>query len=391
MTTLNVPGHGTDHDDARTPDLEMIGRTEVNDLEAVLSVVGYEEADGRHLVDDHCPAEFTWDYEKGARSQLDRLYEKAKRAQWNGQTDLPWDTEVDQERVVAANAAAAGPAAQWGSGDLAGTVLASWGQKEWLHFGMENQNWTLSQFMHGEQGALLCTAKIVETVPWIDAKYYAATQVVDEARHVEVFSKYLDEKLSGHYPLNAHLGLLLDDIISDSRWDITYLGMQIMVEGLALASFGFIHATTTEPLLKQLLRYVMADEARHVAFGVLSLQEYYAGLSAAELRDRQEFAFEAAVRMRDRLLFQEVWERLEVPKADVLTAVAQAPDRMEFQRALFSKIVPNVKKLGLLDGGDGWLRQRFTEMGVIEYENWTDTVAEVDATADGSPAERAVS
>jgi hypothetical protein len=227
-------------------------------------------------------------------------------------------------------------------------------------------------------------------VPWIDAKYYAATQVVDEARHVEVFSKYLDEKLSGHYPLNAHLGLLLDDIISDSRWDITYLGMQIMVEGLALASFGFIHATTTEPLLKQLLRYVMADEARHVAFGVLSLQEYYAGLSAAELRERQEFAFEAAVRMRDRLLFQEVWERLEVPKADVLTAVAQAPDRMEFQRLLFSKIVPNVKKLGLLDGGDGWLRQRFTEMGVIEYENWTDTVAEVDATADGSPAERAV-
>ena len=133
----------------------------------------------------------------------------------------------------------------------------------------------LSQFMHGEQGALLCTAKIVETVPWIDAKYYAATQVVDEARHVEVFSRYLDEKLSGHYPMNAHLGLLLDDIIADSRWDMTYLGMQIMVEGLALAAFGFIHQMTTEPLLKKLLRYVMADEARHVAFGVLSLQEYY--------------------------------------------------------------------------------------------------------------------
>ncbi len=152
---------------------------------------------------------------------------------------------------------------------------SSWGDKEWIQFGVESQNWTLSQFMHGEQGALVCTAKIVESVPWIDAKYYAATQVMDEARHVEVFAKYLDDKLSGHYPINAHLRMLLDDIIADKRWDMTYLGMQIMVEGLALAAFGFMHQMTTEPLLKQLLRYVMSDEARHVAFGVLSLQEYY--------------------------------------------------------------------------------------------------------------------
>ena len=170
--------------------------------------------------------------------------------------------------------------------------------------------------MHGEQGALLCTARIVETVPWIDAKYYAATQVMDEARHVEVFAKYLDEKLSGHYPINAHLALLLDDILADSRWDMTYLGMQIMVEGLALAAFGFMHQMTTEPLLKQLLRYVMSDEARHVAFGVLSLQEYYKELTDAEMKDRQEFAFEAAVRMRDRFLQQEVWERMGVPVKD---------------------------------------------------------------------------
>ena len=166
--------------------------------------------------------------------------------------------------------------------------------------------------MHGEQGALVCTAKIVETVPWIDAKYYAATQVMDEARHVEVFAKYLDTKMNGHYPLNAHLGMLLDDIIQDSRWDMTYLGMQIMVEGLALAAFGFMHMLTEEPLLKQLLRYVMSDEARHVAFGVLSLKEYYGELSDAEMLERQQFAFEAAVRMRDRFLQQEVWERMGV-------------------------------------------------------------------------------
>ena len=181
--------------------------------------------------------------------------------------------------------------------------------------------------------------------PWIDAKYYAATQVVDEARHVEVFSRYLDEKMSGHYPMNAHLGLLLDDIIADSRWDMTYLGMQIMVEGLALAAFGFMHQITEEPLLKQLLRYVMADEARHVAFGVLSLQELYGQLSTAELRERQEFAFEAAVRMRDRLRSQEVWERMEVPWNDVLTISSrQDPSQDDFQILLFSKIVPNLQE-----------------------------------------------
>ncbi|MDA8357149.1 MAG: ferritin-like domain-containing protein [Actinomycetota bacterium] len=369
---------------------ELIGRDEINDFAAILAVVGRQESDGRHLVTDNCPAEFTWDYEKGARSKLDKLYEKAKKAQWNGQTDLPWDTEVDQEKVVMANAEANQDNLAWATADFSGTVLAKWDEKDWLRFGIENQNWLLSQFMHGEQGALLCTAKIVETVPWIDAKYYAATQVMDEARHVEVFSKYLDEKLSGHYPLNGHLGLLLDDILADSRWDMTYLGMQIMVEGLALAAFGFIHAMTTEPLLKQLLRYVMADEARHVAFGVLSLQELYQELSASELRVRQEFAFEAAIRMKDRMLMQEVWERLGVPKDDVLKVVSQAPERDEFQILLFSKIVPNLKKLGLLDAADGWLRAKFTEMGAIAFEHLSDSTEEADAFADGSPVDRQV-
>ncbi len=220
---------------------------------------------------------------------------------------------------------------------------------------------------------MLCTARIVETVPWIDAKYYAATQVMDEARHVEVFARYLDEKLTGHYPINAHLRLLLDDILADSRWDMTYLGMQIMVEGLALAAFGFMHQMTTEPLLKQLLRYVMSDEARHVAFGVLSLKEYYAELTDAEMQDRVEFTFEAAVRMRDRFLQQEVWDRMGVPVKDALSLVMADEGRVMFQNILFSKIVPNCKKLGLLDRNGGWLRKNFTELGVIQFEDWVDT------------------
>ena len=242
--------------------------------------------------------------------------------------------------------------------------------------------------MHGEQGALICTAKIVETVPWYDAKLYASTQVVDEARHVEVFARYLDEKLGGEYQINIHLRMLLDDIINDSRWDMTYLGMQIMVEGLALAAFGFQHQMTTEPLLKQLLRYVMSDEARHVAFGVLSLKECYDQMTDAEMKERQEFAFEAAIRMRDRFMQQEVWERMGVNVKDILPLVLADPTRVIFQSMLFSKIVPNCKKLGLLERNDQWLRRRFEEMGVIQFEDWADTGEEYAAFEIGAEAAR---
>ncbi len=369
---------------------ELIGRADVEDLEEVLRTVGSYDPEGYHRVANPCPTELTWDYRKGARPQLDRLYEKAKKAQWNAQSDLDWSIEVDQEKVAVANAEAHPDQLRWDDTVVAGTVLEAWDEARYLELRVENQNWLLSQFLHGEQGALVCTAKIVETVPWIDAKYYAATQVMDEARHVEVFSRYLDEKLSGHYPMNAHLGLLIDDIVADPRWDMTYLGMQIMVEGLALAAFGFIHGITTEPLLKKLLRYVMADEARHVAFGVLSLQEIYGELSSAELRERQEFAFEAAVRMKDRMVMQEVWERMEVPPSDVARIMRSDTEHDDFQILLFSRIVPNLRKLGLLDAAGGWLREKFTELGAIGFEHLRDASEEEDAFADGSPADRQV-
>ena len=349
---------------------EILGRADANDLDAILAIENPHVDEAIHVVKDNAEAIFTWDYEKGARPALNKLYEKAKNSMWNGETDLDWSIDVDQEKLAAMGLTQGAE----GALDVSGTCFETWGDAEWIKLDIEMQNFALSQFMHGEQGALICTAKIVETVPWIDAKYYASTQVMDEARHVEVFAKYLDTKLSGHYHMNAHLGMLLDDIINDSRWDMTYLGMQIMVEGLALAAFGFMYQLTPEPLLKQLLRYVMSDEARHVAFGVLSLKEYYAELSDHEMMERQEFAFEAAVRMRDRMLLQtEVWDRLGVPAKEAIELTRLTPESMLFNQLLFSKIVPNCKKLGLLDPNDGWLRKRFQEIGVIQFEDWVDT------------------
>ena len=350
--------------------------TDANDVDRIMEIArANTNADELiHAVEDNADAIFTWGYDKGERAKLDKLYEKAKTSQWNASTDLDWSIEVDPYTALDLNL----ERGLMGNFEMDPTSpVAKWGDKEWEEFGLQSIKWRLSQFMHGEQGALLCTAKIVETVPWIDAKYYAATQVVDEARHVEVFARYLDEKLDGGYPVNPHLGLLLDDIINDSRWDMTYLGMQIMVEGLALAAFGFMHDVTTEPLLKKLLRYVMSDEARHVAFCVLSLQEVYAEMSNAEILERQEFAFEAALRMRDRFLQQEVWEHMGVDTRRMVELLLNAPEESKvFQRMLFSKIVPNCRKLGLLDAGDGWLRDRFTDIGVIEFEHFEDTGSE---------------
>ena len=352
---------------------QLIGRADVHDLEAILEITNTERDAVISAVADNADAIFTWDYEKGRRPALNKLYEKAKHSQWNGETDLDWSIEVDPLELVEMQRHSFGQTPETRAAQIAGTPFEKWGDKEFDQLGMESNNWMLSQFMHGEQGALICTAKIVETVPWIDAKYYASTQVMDEARHVEVFAKYLDTKLSGHYPVNAHLKMLLDDIVNDTRWDMTYLGMQIMVEGLALAAFGFMQQMTTEPLLKKLLRYVMSDEARHVAFGVLSLREYYAELSDAEIFERQQFAFEAGVRMRDRFLQQEVWERMGMNVKEAIECTLAVPERELFQMMLFSKIVPNAKKLGLLDRNNSWLRRRYEELGVIQFEDLVDT------------------
>jgi len=226
----------------------------------------------------------------------------------------------------------------------------------------------LSNFLHGEQGALLATAQIVDTVPWYEGKQYGATQVMDEARHVEVYRRFVQEKLQHEYPVNPELKKLLDLILSDSRWDFKFLGMQIMVEGLALAAFGTMRDTTNNALLRDLTAAVMEDESRHVAFGVLSLREHLANMDERGRVEREDFVYEAAVLMRDRLTNREVWETMGLD-ADRCVAIALAsPLSTEFRRRLFSKIVPNVKSLGLLSNRQ---RARFAALGVLEFEHGT--------------------
>jgi len=309
---------------------------------------------------ERLPTEFdlcyTWNYET-TRQELRNLYEKAKRDQWNATDQLPWSLDVDPE---AENI----PDIQIPV--YATPILDKMTPGEVKKLRREALSWTLSQFMHGEQGALLATAQIVDATPWIESKFYAASQVMDEARHVEVYSRYLREKLTRAYPINRHLKTLLDQILTDGRWDMKYLGMQIMVEGLAMAAFGYMHKLCREPLLTELTHYVMKDESRHVAFGVLSLADFFTQLSPSEQRDREEFLAEGCRLMRDRLLMEDVWEEMGWPVDEVKQIVLDSPQMKEFRKMLFAKIVPNVKRLGLLTP---FVRERFAELDILQFEN----------------------
>jgi len=336
------------------------------------------------FITDQAPAAFLWNYER-SRDQLVTLYNRGMASQWNSVTDLDWNTNVDpEELVVTATQPNLVVQLARSAATIKGSPLATWKEKEFVALGIESMKSQLSQFMHGEQGAMMVAAKIVETVPWIDAKYYAATQTMDEARHTEVFAKYLNMKLGEAYPMSPFLEAQIDALVEDARWDITYLGMQIVIESLALAAFGSMVRSIQEPLLKKMLRYVMSDEARHVAFGILTLQEYYRELSEPELKDRQEFLAENTLRSRLRAVDPTMWERMGTNVEIVLPFLTEAAMSSGttpfagFQRAFFSKLVPNVRKLGLLEANNGYLRQLWGEAGLLEFEFADDTASDYD-------------
>jgi hypothetical protein len=319
---------------------------------------------------------FTWEYDEG-RDRLLNLYEKGKTKQWNSRDRIDWSIDVDRDNPLEAPE----------------YYVPIYGSDTWERLGERDRaqvvyhlaSWQFSQFLHGEQGALICASKIVQTVPDIDSKFYAATQVVDEARHVETYSRYLHEKLGMAYPINPHLRSLLDNVVTDSRWDMTYLGMQVLIEGLALAAFGLIRDVAENQLARAVTAYVMEDEARHVAFGRLALRDFYPQLSEHERDEREQFCVEACYLMRDRFLAHEVWENLGLPVDECLRFVNESESQVQFRSLLFTRIAPTLKDIGLFGPR---VRAAFADMGVLGYSDVDldalirddeRTAAEVDA------------
>lgn len=312
---------------------------------------------------------FKWEYEDG-RAALMTLYEKGKNLQWNTSTRIDWSQDLDPENPQ----------------ELPDEAVNIFGSDVWkrltkaekANVRRHQQAWQLSQFLHGEQGALICTAKIVQQVPNVDAKYYAATQVMDEARHVETYARLLHEKFELAYPITPTLKRLLGDVLGDARWDMTYLGMQVLIEGLALAAFASIRDQARNPLARAVNAYVMQDEARHVAFGRLALRDYYPHLTQRERDEREEFAVEACYLMRDRFLAEEVWETIGLPVEECVAYVDGSQEMRAFRSRLFTRIVPTMKDIGLW--GDR-IRRAYANMGIIGF-------ADLDAAALSAEDER---
>jgi para-aminobenzoate N-oxygenase AurF len=301
------------------------------------------------------PTHFRWEYQDGSDNLL-KLYQKGKDRQWDATTRIDWSQDLDPENpeelpdeTIPIHAS---------------DVFRRLTREEKATVRRHFQAWQLSQFLHGEQGALVCTAKIVQQVPRIDAKFYAATQVIDEARHVEAYSRLLHDKFELAYPITPTLKRLLDNVLTDSRWDMTYLGMQVLIEGLALAAFASIRDEAKNRLAASVNAYVMQDEARHVAFGRFALRDYYPQLTQAERDEREEFAVEACYLMRDRFQAEEVWAALGLPVAECAEHMLQSGFMQRYRTALFTRIVPVIKDIGL------WgpkIRKAYGEMGILGF------------------------
>ena len=298
---------------------------------------------------------YNWDYTI-QDNRIKRLYELGKELNWNAGTDIDWSQPMPDRGD-------APPPIFWDDYK----PYQELSNEDKFKFLQHRGSWSLSQFLHGEQGALLVASQLVSCAPTFNAKLYAASQTFDEARHVEAFNKYIQTRQRMMYPIGNGLKSLLDKILTDPRWDLKFIGMQIIIEGLALAAFNVARQGTNDPVFKDMLYLIIRDEARHVTFGVNYLEEFLKTLSDEELEERAQFAYEACLVMRGRLMSADVYENFGWDKEDAQAFAQKADVANNFQHLLFTRVVPNLSRIGLLTEK---VRPLYDELGVLEYENW---------------------
>jgi hypothetical protein len=305
---------------------------------------------------------YNWDYIV-VDDRIKKLYELGKKLNWNEDFDLDWSQDFPKDQFLINSDIFKTPEVE-----LDGYDDLSFEKK--IEMDRHRVSWNLSQFLHGEQGALLVASQLVSCAPTFNAKLYAASQTFDEARHVNCFNRYLKEKIGFQYPSTDGLKSLMDKILTDERWDLKFIGMQIIIEGLALAAFNNLKLILNDGLLKQLLHYVIRDEARHVTFGVNYLEDYLKTLSKSEIEDRAQFAFEACVVMRDRLISGEVISKfLDYTPQDAHKIAEESEQGENFKNLLFTKIIPNLTRIGLITDK---VKPKYEKLGVLSYQELED-------------------
>ena len=329
------------------------GFQEFDDIEDRMTSEHVEDV--REIFNTPLTGSYNWDYTV-ADNRIKRLYELGKELNWNGSIDLDWSNHIKRGDLPVKP-----------EFDDLGNVYPEYNDmsdEEKREVSWHASAWGLSQFLHGEQGALLVASQLVSCAPTYQAKLYAASQCFDEARHVEVFNRYLQDVMGMSYPISPSLKALLDKGLTDPRWDLKFIAMQIIIEGLALAAFQSTKMTTSCPLLRDLTHYVIRDEARHVTFGVNYLTSFVTTLTEEERIEREDFCLEACTVMRNRFKQYEVWEKWgfdleytdEWSKENTLSS--------QFQYLLFNRVMPNLKKIGLLPDR---LLPKYEQLGVSEW------------------------
>ena len=298
------------------------------------------------------PLKTLWrfDYETHMKALKD-LYEVAKKEQWNAATDIPWDLETDPATV----------------GNLVGRdqdpieeldFIQALSKDRKVELDKRRSAWLLSQFLHGEQGAMLCAAQLVEAVPDMDGKLYASTQVIDEARHVEVFSKYIN-RLDKVYPIMPNLKTLLNAVLQADLWQMKCVGMQVIAEGLAMGSFKMVRQSTGDEVLRKVVELTAQDEARHVSYGLIYMQDELPRMNEADRDQIEDFAWTAVNLVGGRQAGaaggQPLLQILDEIGVDTAGAVKEMQEKFSDPKAFASRpnpvrdyVVPNLQRIGLI-------------------------------------------
>ena len=294
---------------------------------------------------------------------LRSLYEKAKRDQWNVSRDVDWAQPFDIEQGVLADEMM----------DIYGTPF--WDRltpAERGELNMRFANWRLGVLLYGEHGAMLLCSQLVECVSGTDAKFFQATQVVDEARHNEVLDRYVTERMGGlRYPLPDFERELFDTLLSDSRWTVKTIGLQLVAETFAVALFRMLAETSKDPLLKQICRLILQDESRHMGFGMLSLPEVIPQLTDAERAELEEVTHWALVKTLTGQFPEPVFRELGFGDAEIKAIHAHRRERAAgaegshfrklFRKDLHGTLLANLHKVGLLTER---IRPRLESVGI---------------------------
>ncbi len=282
------------------------------------------------------PMEVCWQFDYAIDiDKLRNLYSKSKRLQWDGERDLDWSTELDPSRPIIDDD-------RFGLSQIPFVQRLSDGQQETFRANVGCQR--LSQFLHGEQGALMTAATLTHAVPDYEGKLYSATQTMDEARHVEVFERYVN-KLGSVYPISPFLKELIDVTLKADHWVKVAIGMNMIVEGLALGAFHNMRKATSCSLLRSLIEGVLRDESRHVAFGNVYVGKTISDMHPDDREDMAQFAFDALMLMaqatgnrkghrpRPDPTFHKVLVDSEIDPGDFLKAMREAAEQgINFQQ-----------------------------------------------------------